>query len=54
MTNFKVVDENDKSYGTFNTLEYAREHAQEIADELKIDMFIEKITVENLECIIPS
>jgi hypothetical protein len=54
MIMYRVVDDKDKCYGTFNTQEYAKEHAQETANEIKKDVFVEKITVENIGCFIPE
>ncbi len=51
---YRVVDDSDKCYGTFNTQGYAEEHAQEVANEIQEDTFVEKVTVENIKCFIPE
>lgn len=53
-TVFKLKDEGNYSYGTFSTLTDAKEIAQEIATKLNKDIFIEKITVELVECVLPE
>jgi hypothetical protein len=51
---YRVEDEKGRHEGTFRELKHAQEHAQETANELKKDMFIQKITTELLECFIPD
>ena len=51
---FKITGGNGIFYGTFSKLEDAQEIAQEMADILQEDMFIEKIITEMVDCVIPN
>ncbi|MDT0160449.1 hypothetical protein [Bacillus sp. AG4(2022)] len=49
---YRVLDDNDKYYGTYSKLEYALEEAEIVAEDTKRDTFVYKITTELLECVI--
>lgn len=50
-TEYKVIGTREY-YGVFNELEDAIEHAEEIANEINDDLFIEKTTTEIIDCVI--
>ncbi len=53
-TNYKIYDENDNFYGSFNEHDNAVDLAQEMANELNKDMFIFKLDKELIKCVIPD
>ncbi|MGE7840625.1 hypothetical protein ACQKNX_07530 [Lysinibacillus sp. NPDC093712] len=53
-TNYKIYDESDNYYGSFDEHSDAVDFAQEMADDLNIDMFIYEINKELLKCVIPN
>ncbi|MCL1696404.1 hypothetical protein [Lysinibacillus sp. BPa_S21] len=53
-TTYKIYDENDNPYGSFNKYDDSVELAQEMADELNRDMFIYELKKELIKCVIPE
>jgi len=53
-TTYKIYDENDNFYGSFNKYDDAVEASQEMVDELNEDMFIFELKKELIKCIIPE
>ena len=51
---FKVVDDFDNCYGTFKLESDANEQAQDSANQLKKDMYVEKHMTEIVKCVFPE